>query len=309
MRLAALAIALFARSLSPTTPSRAPGSGGPAAVAARLGHTDRLSDRRAADLQLRDDQLTQLKDIDRSLAARDAEIDTQLRQIGSAPKRKSRRPEGDEERARSRRATRTPRAPPSQTNADSQKLRKIRDGNDRDAVKKALALLDPQPARRRRRRSWPTTTSRCPGDAKKNDEPPPMTASRCPASSRRAPYRNSRRAPAQRRSATPRGTRCRLCAPCATQLLSFRPRGRACERTNPRPSSSRRRHRRRRRLHRPSRRSSRGEAVRRRARAELRKLDRRRVGRRVDERDRHHATSTKRRRRRPRGAEHRHHAS
>src|SRR4051812_5462478 len=42
----------------------------------------------ATDLKLRDDQLKQLQDIDRSLAARDADIDTQLRQIE--------RPEEDE---------------------------------------------------------------------------------------------------------------------------------------------------------------------------------------------------------------------
>src|SRR6266480_1366221 len=35
----------------------------------------------ATDLKLRDDQLKQLQDLDGSLAARDAEIDTELRQI------------------------------------------------------------------------------------------------------------------------------------------------------------------------------------------------------------------------------------
>ena len=94
------------------------------------------------DLQLRADQLTQLQDIDRSLAARDAEIDTQLRQIE--------RPEEDEqltpkEMKAGKKPPRHAYAPGAAvvTNADSQKLHTIRAANDRDAVKKALARLDP----------------------------------------------------------------------------------------------------------------------------------------------------------------------
>jgi hypothetical protein len=94
------------------------------------------------DLALRPDQLDKLHKLDASLAARDAEIDTQLRQIEH--------PEEDEEPTPTQRKAgmKEPRhayAPGKQqlsTNSDAQKLHKIRDQNDRDAVKKALALLD-----------------------------------------------------------------------------------------------------------------------------------------------------------------------
>ena len=121
------------------------------------------------DLQLRDDQLTQLKDIDRSLAARDAEIDTQLRQIE--------RPQEDEQLTPKevKAGVKPPRhayAPGAAvvTNADAQKLHKIRAANDRDAVKKALALLDP-PQQDKAKAILADHDVEIPGAPAKNDHP------------------------------------------------------------------------------------------------------------------------------------------
>jgi len=142
MRLAALALAILLAAChhdpQPTHPAPGdlpplpPASGTPIGYLIDASH----------DLQLRDDQLTQLQDIDRSLAARDAEIDTQLRQIE--------RPEEEEdptpkEMKQGKKRPRHAYAPGAavQTNADAQKLHNIRAANDREAVKKALALLDP----------------------------------------------------------------------------------------------------------------------------------------------------------------------
>lgn len=98
----------------------------------------------SGDLALTPDQVTKLKQLDTSLAARDAEIDTQLRQIE--------RPEEDQEltpqqvkagMARPRHAY-SPKDQQLSTNSDAAKLHALRKQNDRDAVKKALALLEPQ---------------------------------------------------------------------------------------------------------------------------------------------------------------------
>ena len=91
----------------------------------------------SSELKLRDDQLTKLKDIDASLAARDAEIDTQLRQIE--------KPEPDEpapKGAPPRHHNNAPGAagPPQ---GDAAKLHQIRNSNDREALGQAWALLDP----------------------------------------------------------------------------------------------------------------------------------------------------------------------
>jgi hypothetical protein len=94
----------------------------------------------ATDLKLRDDQITKLKDIDASLAARNASIDTQLRQIE--------RPEEDEPQQRGpggRPPKRHNNAPGAavKTSADASKLHAAHTANDRDALKAAFALLDP----------------------------------------------------------------------------------------------------------------------------------------------------------------------
>ena len=96
----------------------------------------------ADSLKLRDDQITKLKDIDTSLAARDASIDTQLRQIE--------RPTEDEEPQQKPGPGAGPKRhrnhAPGQntmTTADASKLHDIRNANDREALKQAFALLEP----------------------------------------------------------------------------------------------------------------------------------------------------------------------
>jgi hypothetical protein len=88
-------------------------------------------------LQLRDDQLKQLKDIDRSLAARNDEIDTQLRIIE--------KPAEDPQTEKGQPPARHNNAPGAQirTTADAGKLHNARRANDFDALQKAFALLDP----------------------------------------------------------------------------------------------------------------------------------------------------------------------
>jgi len=93
----------------------------------------------AGDLKLRDDQVKELKDIDASLAARDAEIDTQLRAVE--------KPEEEEPPQRGPGAKRPHHnnAPGVgiKTSADAKRLHDMRDAQDRDALKRAFALLDP----------------------------------------------------------------------------------------------------------------------------------------------------------------------
>ena len=91
----------------------------------------------ASQLGLRDDQLTQLKQIDDSLAARDAEIDTQLRIIE--------KPEEDPEVPRGAPPPRHNNAPGAQikTTPDAAKLHSARKTNDFEALQKAFAVLDP----------------------------------------------------------------------------------------------------------------------------------------------------------------------
>src|SRR5262249_38881495 len=91
----------------------------------------------AAQLNLRDDQLTKLKQIDQSLSARDAEIDTQLRMIE--------KPADDPEVAPGTPPPRHNNAPGAQIkpSPDAAKLHDARNTNDREALNEAFALLDP----------------------------------------------------------------------------------------------------------------------------------------------------------------------
>ena len=91
----------------------------------------------ATQLQLTDDQLKQLKEIDKSLAARDDEIDTQLRLIE--------KPQEDPEPAKGQPPARHNNAPGAQikTTADASKLHQARKENDFEALQKAFAVLDP----------------------------------------------------------------------------------------------------------------------------------------------------------------------
>jgi hypothetical protein len=92
----------------------------------------------APQLSLRDDQLAQLKEIDRSLSARDDEIETQIRLIE--------KPEADPEAPQGTPPPRHNNAPGAQikTTPDAAKLHQARKSGDDAALRKAFALLDPQ---------------------------------------------------------------------------------------------------------------------------------------------------------------------
>lgn len=91
----------------------------------------------AGQLDLHDDQLAQLKAIDQSLAARNDEIDTQLRLIE--------KPEDDPQTAPGQPPPRHNNAPGAQvkTTADAAKLHDAHKANDSEALRKAFAVLDP----------------------------------------------------------------------------------------------------------------------------------------------------------------------
>jgi hypothetical protein len=90
----------------------------------------------AGQLQLHDDQLSKLQEIDKSLATRDDEIDTQLRIIE--------KPEQDPEAAKGAPPARHNNAPGAQvhTTPDAAKLHSARKEGDSDALRRAFALLD-----------------------------------------------------------------------------------------------------------------------------------------------------------------------
>jgi hypothetical protein len=96
----------------------------------------------AGELKLRDDQLTKLKDIDASLAAENGQIDAQLRQIEKPVPEEQLSPQAQKAGVPPPRYNNAPGVSTITTN-DSMKLRKMRDENDSDALKKAFALLDP----------------------------------------------------------------------------------------------------------------------------------------------------------------------
>ena len=90
----------------------------------------------ATVLKLRADQLDKLKEIDTSLSARNDALDTQLRSMvkpDEAPTEKGKPP------------PRHNNAPGAQvkTTGEVGKLQEARAANDRDALKRAFALLDP----------------------------------------------------------------------------------------------------------------------------------------------------------------------
>ena len=91
----------------------------------------------STDLKLDSNQVVKLRDLDASLAAQDADIDTQLRQIE--------RPEPEEETPKGQKPRRRNNAPGvnMHTTADAGKLHAVRDRQDRDALTKAFTVLDP----------------------------------------------------------------------------------------------------------------------------------------------------------------------
>lgn len=97
----------------------------------------------ARELQLRDDQLEKLKEIDASLAAENGQIDAQLRQIEKPVPAEELSPQQQKAGVQPARYNNAPGASTIITE-DSMKLRRMRDANDREALEKAFALLDPQ---------------------------------------------------------------------------------------------------------------------------------------------------------------------
>jgi hypothetical protein len=95
----------------------------------------------ARELALRDDQLVKLKEIDASLAAQNGQIDAQLRQIEKPVPEEELTPQQQKAGVKPQRYNNAPGASTITTD-DSMKLRKLRDDNDRDALKKAFAVLD-----------------------------------------------------------------------------------------------------------------------------------------------------------------------
>ncbi len=92
----------------------------------------------APQLELKDDQVVKLKEIDRSLAARNDGIDTQLREIEKP----------DEEQAEKGklppRYNNAPGKGAIKTTSDAGKLHDAHSANDRAALEQAFALLEPK---------------------------------------------------------------------------------------------------------------------------------------------------------------------
>ena len=87
----------------------------------------------ALQLKLRDDQIKRLKEIDTSLAARNDSLDTQIRSIEKP----------DEEAGEPGKAHNNAPGKQVKTTPGSQKLHEAKAANDREALTKAFALLDP----------------------------------------------------------------------------------------------------------------------------------------------------------------------
>lgn len=93
------------------------------------------------DLALTDDQLAKLEKIDSSLAARNGQIDAQLRMIEKPVPAQELSPQQVKAGERPERYNNAPGASTMGT-TDSQKLHKMRDDNDRASLTDALAVLD-----------------------------------------------------------------------------------------------------------------------------------------------------------------------
>jgi hypothetical protein len=96
-----------------------------------------------ATLALRDDQLAKLERLDSGLGARNGQIDAQLRMIEKPAPAEQLSPQQMKAGEQPARYNNAPGASTMGT-SDSQKLHKLRDDNDREAIKQALAILDPQ---------------------------------------------------------------------------------------------------------------------------------------------------------------------
>ena len=95
----------------------------------------------AGDLQLSSEQLDKLKHIDDSLAAQNGSIEAQIRQIEQPAPAEELSPQQMKAGVQEKRYDNAPGRSTQQT-ADSQRLHKIHDDNEREALKRALAILD-----------------------------------------------------------------------------------------------------------------------------------------------------------------------
>jgi hypothetical protein len=93
------------------------------------------------DLALSDDQLAKLERLDQSLAARNGQIDAQLRMIEKPAPAEQLTPQQMKAGEKEARYNNAPGASTMGTN-DSLRLHKIRDDNDAAALNDALAVLD-----------------------------------------------------------------------------------------------------------------------------------------------------------------------
>ena len=125
----------------------------------------------AGDLKLRDDQLTKLHAIDDSLAARNGQLDAQLRQVEKPAPGEELSPQQQKAGEKPQRYNNAPGAS-TITTTDSQKLRQMRDDNDKASLKEALALLDPD-QRERAKRILADRGVAVPGEPKQNSQPSP----------------------------------------------------------------------------------------------------------------------------------------
>jgi len=119
----------------------------------------------ASQLKLREEQLTKLKELDASLAARNDQLDTQLRMAekpDEQPQEKGKPP------------PRFNHAPGAQTKTtpEAAKLRDAKAANDRDAIVKAMAVLDPD-QQQIAKRLLDERGIALPGEKPKTSEPSP----------------------------------------------------------------------------------------------------------------------------------------
>lgn len=95
----------------------------------------------SADLQLSADQLGKLKKIDDSLAAQNGSIEAQIRQIEQPEEGEQLTPQQMKAGVKEKRYDNAP-GKSTITTADSQRLHRIHDENERAALKRAFAVLD-----------------------------------------------------------------------------------------------------------------------------------------------------------------------
>lgn len=104
----------------------------------------------SADLQLSPDQAEKLHKIDDRLAAQNGPLDTQLREIEKPVPAEELTPQQMKAGVKEQRYDNAPGKSTIQTN-DSVRLRKMRDENERDAIKKAFAIMSPEQVEKAKR--------------------------------------------------------------------------------------------------------------------------------------------------------------